>query len=429
MLLVFVEQISERVSYTFDFVFKERKIEYVLTNDFVQFERFEGTKLNYSERHFENVVKILPANLLFDESIDTYGISKSLFYKEECLSFNDIIDPFASIFYILSRMEEYTTISTDKFGRFEGKNSVLFRFEWNEKVVCDRWSVDIINFLNSTNCNLGEIEKPIVKIVPTFDIDNAYAYKYKGFFRTTLATLKDFALGRSKRLLERQKVQTGFMKDPYDTYDRIIELSKEGFDVKIFWLLGDFAKYDRSISYRRKKHRNLIKRMSNSITLGIHPSFKSNSYEFYLHNEIERLEDISKNRVFSSRQHFLVLKFPKTYKTLIGQEIKDDYTMGFADIAGFRVGTARPINWFDLSKNKTSSLVLHPFAFMDGTLNEYLKLTPSEAKEKISNLFKEVSQFGGEFTFIWHNETIGNYGIWKDWSEVFEYSVSLKSRI
>lgn len=427
MLLVFVEQISERVNYTFDFVFKERKIEYVITNDFVQFERFDGTKLNYSERHFENVVKVSPSNLLFDESIDNYGISKSTFYNEECLSFNDIVDPFASIFYILSRMEEYTTISTDKFGRFEGKNSVLYRFEWNEKVICDRWSIDIINFLNANSCNVGEIEKPNIKVVPTFDIDNAYAYKHKGIIRTAMATLKDFAFGKSKRLLERQKVQTGFMKDPYDTYDRISELSKEGFEVKIFWLLGDFAKYDRNISHRRPKQKKLIQRMSEVATVGIHPSFKSNSYEFYLHNEIERLEDISKKHVYSSRQHFLVLKFPKTYKTLIEQEIKDDYTMGFADIAGFRVGTARAIKWFDLSKNKTTSLTLHPFAFMDGTLNEYLKLTPSEAKEKISNLFKEVSQFGGDFTFIWHNETIGNYGVWKDWSEVFELSVSLKS--
>lgn len=427
MLLVFVEQISERVNYTFDFVFKERKIEYVLTNDFVQFERFEGTKFNYSERHFENVLKVSPSNLLFDESIDNYGISKSTFYNEECLSFNDIVDPFASIFYILSRMEEYTTISTDKFGRFEGKNSVLYRFEWNEKVVCDRWSIDILNFLKSNDCKIEESPIPTVKIVPTFDIDNAWAYKHKGILRTALATLKDFAFGRSKRLLERQKVQTGFMKDPYDTYDRISELSKEGFEVKIFWLLGDFAKYDRNISHRRLKQKKLIQRMSEVATVGIHPSFKSNSYDFYLHNEIERLEDIVKKRVYSSRQHFLSLRMPKTYKTLIEQEIRDDYTMGFADIAGYRIGTARPVFWFDLSKNKITSLTLHPFAFMDGTLNEYLKLTPSEAKDKIVSLYKEVEEFGGDFTFIWHNETIGNYGIWKDWSEVFELSVSLKS--
>jgi hypothetical protein len=190
-------------------------------------------------------------------------------------------------------------------------------------------------------------------------------------------------------------------------------------------LLGDFAKYDRNISHRHPKQRKLIQRLSKKATIGIHPSFKSNSYEFYLHNEIERLEEIINGRVYCCRQHFLVLKMPYTYQTLIGQEIKHDYTMGFADIAGFRMGTARPIKWFDLQKNKVTQLTLHPFAFMDGTLNEYLKLTPELAKEKITELFSEVKNYGGEFSFIWHNETIGDYGIWKGWKDVFEWSVSL----
>jgi hypothetical protein len=62
---------------------------------------------------------------------------------------------------------------------------------------------------------------------------------------------------------------------------------------------------------------------------------------------------------------------------------------------------------------------------MDGTLNEYLKLTPKEAIKKIQLLFDEVKKYGGQFSFIWHNETIGNYGIWKDWSEVFDFSLDL----
>jgi hypothetical protein len=121
-----------------------------------------------------------------------------------------------------------------------------------------------------------------------------------------------------------------------------------------------------------------------------------------------------------------VLKFPTTYQTLIGQEITDDYTMGFADITGFRAGTARSFQWFDLTKNEQTNLTIHPFAFMDGTLNEYLNLTPEEAKNKIDSLYQEVKEFGGEFSFIWHNETIGDYGTWNGWSDVFDHSISLR---
>lgn len=426
MLLIFVDSISDRAQYTFDFVFKEREINYLLTNDFIKFEQFEGEKFNYSKRFFENVVQIEPVSLLFEDSINNYGISKKIFFKEECICFNQIIDPFASIFYILSRIEEYTTINTDKFGRFEGKNSVLNRFNWNEKVICDHWAIDIINFLKSKGVDINVLKNPNFTVVPTFDIDNAYAYINKGVYRTAMATLKDFILGRSRRILERQRVQIGTIKDPYDTYDVIEELANKGFDIKIFWLLGDFAKFDRNINHRHPKQRKLIQRMSKKAIIGIHPSFKSNSYEFYLHNEIERLEKIINDRVYCSRQHFLYLKMPYTYQTLIEQELKHDYTMGFADIVGFRIGTARPVKWFDLQKNSISNLTIHPFAFMDGTLNEYLKLTPEKAKEKISELFSEVKNYGGEFSFIWHNETIGDYGAWKGWKEVFEWSVGLK---
>ena len=425
MILIYVDQITERLIYTLGFIFKDREIPYSLTNDFVKFEQSEKAKFNYSDRIFEKCININPSSVIFDENIGVYEIDKGLFFEEECLSFNGKIDPLASIFYVLSRMEEYTSVDSDSHSRFEGKNSVLFRFKWNEKASCDLWCEDIINYLLKHRLLTNKGVKPSLSLLPTFDIDNAYAYKYKGFSRTVLATLKDLLFGRKKRLIERQRVQTGILKDPYDTFDKISLLKDKNIDFKLFWLLGDFAKYDRNISVKNSKQQQLIQKMSEVADIGIHPSYKSNSYEYYLHNEIERLEAIINKRVHFSRQHFLVLKFPYTYKTLIEQEITDDYSMGYADICGFRAGTSRPFKWFDLTNNETTKLNIHPFAFMDGTLNEYLKLTPKEAIKKIQSLFDEVKKYGGQFSFIWHNETIGNYGIWKDWSEVFDFSIDL----
>ena len=53
MLLVFVEEISERLLYTFDFVLKERGIEFSITNDPVHFEQVQTARFNYSEREIE----------------------------------------------------------------------------------------------------------------------------------------------------------------------------------------------------------------------------------------------------------------------------------------------------------------------------------------------------------------------------------------
>ncbi len=428
MILIYVDQITERLIYTLGFIFKDRSIPYSLTNDFVKFNQSDKAKLNYSDRFFENCLSIKPSPIVFSDTISNYGIDKGLFFEKECLSFNGILDPLASIFYVLTRMEEYTSMKTDNYNRFEGKNSVLFRFDWNEKVICDHWCEDFINFLIKHEILLEKGIKPLTTFLPTFDIDNAYSYRNKGIFRAFLSVLKDVVLFRVRRLRERRRVFYRGLIDPYDTYDKILTLKDKNINFHLFWLLGDFAKYDRNISSKNKIQQKLIKKMRLFAPIGIHPSFKSNSYEFYLHNEIERLESIINQRVHTSRQHYLVLQFPITYQTLINQEITDDYSMGFADACGFRAGTARIFKWFDLSRNEVTKLNVHPFAFMDGTLNEYLKLTPQEAMNKIQALFHEVKAFGGEFSFIWHNETIGDYASWKGWSEVFDFCIDLKTK-
>lgn len=425
MLTIFTENITPRLSYAVYFVCTLREIPFQLTDDPIEFEKVKGNKLNYSERFFENVCQLKPATLLFDKQISTFGIENKDFNGEECIAFNGITDPLASIFYVLSRYEEYTSKATDKFDRFEAANSILNRFGWLEKVVCDRWAEAIIAYLNANGNEIHFSKPEKVHFIPTFDIDNAFAYLHKGIYRTLMAIVKDFLFGKSKRLIERQKAQLGQMKDPFDTYDDILALHEKGFDIRIFWLLADFDKYDRNIHYNQPFQKKLIKHLDKKIKIGIHPGMQCVDSEFDLFNEIDRLEHIVGRKVSDSRQHYLMLKLPNTYRMLVSQHISDDYTMGFADMAGFRAGTARPFLWFDLKKNEVTPLTVHPFAYMDGTLNEYMKLSPEEAKEMINRLHAEVKQFGGDFSFIWHNETIGDYGIWKGWRAVFEHTISL----
>jgi hypothetical protein len=424
-MLIFVEQVSERLLYILDFAFKERGIDYRLTNDHFSFLEAEGAKFNYSERYVAGVPQLVPASVLFDEEIIIYGIDVKQFEQEACLAFNGIIDPLASMFYVLSRMEEYTTTVYDDHDRYMARNSVLFKYNWLQKVMVDRWNAALHNFLNRLGVLSEAFEPGKVRMIPTFDIDNAYAYKYKIGPRKWLATAKDFLQGNRNRLIERKLVRQDRGGDPYDSYDTIEAIVKKGFDVKMFWLLGDYAKFDKNISYRNEAHRTLIQRMGKLMEIGIHPSYKSNSYDYLIHIEKERLESILDQNVKSSRQHFLKLKLPYTYESLILNSIEVDYTMGYAEEIGFRAGTARSFNWFDLSKNRKTELIIRPFAYMDGTLNEYLNYDPETSKEQIKLLYEEVASFGGDFIFLWHNETITNYGIWMGWKSVLEYTLSL----
>ena len=354
MILLFVEEISTRLMYTLDFVFKVRGLEYTLTNDFNEFENSIVPRLNYSERYFDGILQLPPASILFDEELTVYGIGSGSFYKENCLTFNDKVDPLASVFYILSRMEEYMTTAEDEHGRFTAENSVLSRFGWLQKAMCDRWAVDFLSFLHVNGLVDFQNKKHTVNILPTFDIDNVFAYQLKHGLRKILSSAKDLMRGDRFRMNERKLVLQGAAKDPYDTYDYILSIADRGFSVNMFWLLGDYAKYDKNVSFKDVRHQRLIRKMALKTTVGIHPSYKSNSYEYFLLNEKERLEFILNQSVEHSRQHFLKLKLPATYRSISTMGIKHDYTMGYADQVGFRAGTARSFPWFDLRKNSIS---------------------------------------------------------------------------
>lgn len=425
MLNIFVDHISPRLIYTLQFVLESRGVDYQLCNDYIQFETLNGVKLNYSDRYFQDIPQLKPSTLLFEETIEEYSITRSQFFQEDCFSFNGIIDPLASVFYTLSRMEEYLTDQRDSLGRFPGKKSILYQNDWHEKAMCDRWSNDFLFFIKE-KCGLNwhpKLER--IACIPTFDIDNAFAYQHKNQLRTKLATAKDMIYARKERLSDRKKVLAGEMKDPYDTYDFIETLSMTGAEMTIFWLLGDYGPYDKNLSHQHPEQRKLIQHMSRFADIGIHASYGSNDSEYQLLTEIQRLSEITETNITKNRQHFLMLHLPTTYQALVRQNITDDYSMGYADIAGFRAGTARSFQWFDLEKNDITNLIIHPFSYMDGTLKEYLNLEPNEAKLKIAELFKEVCLHGGQFSYIWHNETIGDYAHWNGWKDVFTYTFNL----
>jgi hypothetical protein len=114
-----------------------------------------------------------------------------------------------------------------------------------------------------------------------------------------------------------------------------------------------------------------------------------------------------------------MLSFPKTYRNLLSVGIKEDYTMAFADVPGFRGGTCTSFFWYDLEKEFITDLLVHPITVMDQTLKKYLELSPEKAIHLLDELLLNVEKVNGDFISIWHNESISDFGTWKGWKGVY----------
>ena len=97
---------------------------------------------------------------------------------------------------------------------------------------------------------------------------------------------------------------------------------------------------------------------------------------------------------------------------LVDMGVKHDFTMMFADHAGFRLQTTRAVRWVNPETWQLTELTLHPLTVMDCTLSHahYMGLTEDEAYFECQRLFEKVHQNAGEVVLLWHNTSIDKQG-------------------
>jgi hypothetical protein len=335
------------------------------------------------------------------------------------------LDLFSAVFYLISRYEEYLPFKPDEHGRFEANQSLAGRHGFLEKPVVDQW---IEMFKSALVEKYPELNLPGQEFLylSTFDIDNPWAYLHKGLFRTAGGLLKQALLLNFHEFKLRLDVLRGKTPDPFDTYDHILEIEKQhGFLSRFFFLSGGYGHYDTNYALGTMAFKILLKCLKSNRTIGIHPSFRSNRSTQLLKFEVERFSRFLGRKPEASRQHFLILQFPETYRRIIIMGLQEDHSMGYASDIGFRAGTSRPFRFYDLKNESETGLLVYPFLVMDITLQQYLGLTPGEALDRISAMVAKVKAVNGVFTSLWHNESLSDKGAWKGWRNVYEGMVKM----
>ncbi len=435
-MLIFSTTITNRLQYILQVVFNQLLgIEFQLTDSNETFINSDLPKLNYSKQKLgiENEIFIQSVDLLFESDIHKQEIStenpknwnKLIMFFETDSNSDVPFDIFAASFYLIIRYEEYLPFKPDKFGRFPSSESLAAKMDFLEQPLVNLWSMKLLIVLKNKYPQL-KFKQPEYKYLPTFDIDNAYAVLHKGFFRT-LAILAKSVFGRNlSDLFDKISIPLKRKPDTYDSYEYLFYTFKR-YDLKpiFFFIVGKYGKFDKNPSIKNQSFRKLIQSIANQYDVGIHPSFNSNSKFEILKSEFKNLKSVTNQSITKSRQHYLKLSFPETYRNLLKLNAKADYTMGYADTIGFRASICVSYPFFDLQKNEVTDLQIVPFQIMDETLKEYLKLSPAEADLRIKNIVETIKNCGGLFVSLWHNESLGNSPRWTGWKLVFENLISV----
>jgi hypothetical protein len=145
-----------------------------------------------------------------------------------------------------------------------------------------------------------------------------------------------------------------------------------------------------------------------NITFGLHASYEAGLNPNRILDEKKNLNRITKRKTVLNRHHYLNTREPEDMQALITAGITDDFTMGYADVAGFRLGTCRPVKWINPQTRKITSLTLHPLTIMDKSLSDkrYMYLNAHEANEYCIQLINVVESWNGELVMLWHNTSV-----------------------
>src|SRR4029079_18696353 len=131
--------------------------------------------------------------------------------------------------------------------------------------------------------------------------------------------------------------------------------------------------------------------------------------------EVDKLQEITGSPVKYSRQHYIRMSLPKTYRQLIDVGIDKDFSMGYGTVNGFRASIASSFYWYDLKAEKATTLMIFPFCFMDANSFYEGRLSPKAAFNELMDYYRKIKQVNGLMVTIWHNNFFGTDPMFKGW--------------
>ena len=330
-------------------------------------------------------------------------------------------DPLAAAFYLLTCYEEWASREADEHGRVPAASLSHVREGLARVPVVDRlWLV-----LAKALVEAAGYPRTPVALLPSpgyssLDVDSVYALAGKPFASKLRSALWHVMHGDWRGLRAVVSALRGG-RDPFDTFDYLRELHRaHGLTPYVFVLMGYATGLDPAWPLGDERYRGLVARLSDWVHLGVHPSYESSRRTSLIKSELGALRAIAGGEVRDSRQHYLRIAWPVTFRALLATGVTDDYSLGWPDELGFRAGTARSFTWYDLDAERATGLALHPPHVMDVTGRYYLGLSPKQFSRAALEVHEAARGVGGGLRLLWHNSNLGPAYGWGPFRSTYE---------
>lgn len=298
--------------------------------------------------------------------------------------------------FFLSRAEETVVTERDEHDRFLAEHSLVGKHQLLSIPLIDEYGRQLLKQLG-----LPQPEQRFSHVNLTHDVDVLEQYRH----------LRGFLGG-----LKRGEWQQAFAAlhhleaDPAWTFPWLKEQDK-GFHTIYFLKAGSGKGYDNPQYdlYGKDMQQLLSLLKAQNSEIGLHLSYEASERRGTLiKKEKETLEKAIGKEITKNRYHYLRTQSIDNMQRLADSGITDDYSMGFADQAGFRLLTSRAVRWINPKSLQLTSLTLHPLLAMDCTLSnsQYMNLTEDEAYYTCLQLIDRCRHNNGEVNLLWHNNNL-----------------------
>ena len=328
-------------------------------------------------------------------------------------------DLLASTYFLISRYEEmYRRSERDSYGRFPGKSSLPYRAGFLHRPIIDEYGEALRQILLKTgiaerhNLRLEERPQTFSRVNLTHDLSRPYNYRgWRSFLRAWLK--------QKKSPLEAARLSfSADVEDDYFTFPKFLKwdrntcdsLGRDRSDIFLFIRMPSRHPLDKPYYSLHSLYLRRILSIAakHKVLLALQCSYAAGHQSELISKERHQFEKAFRQRPRGLRHNKLTSCEPEDLLQAYVSGFRNDYSMGYADVVGFRLGTCRPVKFINPNTRLLTELILHPLVLRDLTLSDqrYMALEQDEAERIAHDLIRMTARYNGELTLLWHNDLL-----------------------